>query len=39
MWLMFLTGISMILSPFLLITYGVGIYESNKRRKQNNRIN
>ncbi len=34
LWLMFLTVISMILSPFLLIAYGVGIYERNKKRKK-----
>ncbi len=32
MWLMFLTGISIILSPFLLIAYGVGIYLRHKKK-------
>ncbi len=33
LWLLFLTQISIFLSPFLLIAYGVGIYNRNKERK------
>lgn len=33
LWLQFLTVISVILSPFLLIAYGVGIYERYKTKK------